>query len=145
MNQEARVEVRIPNRDRISPERMSPLVQAFLGEIGRSGVSDTAFKLALLMVPMLSFGSWQTVSLRDVAERAGISRGETYVAVSELVSAGAIERRQSGFAARKTQSFRLRERFQAGNRKPPSIVHRSECRSDPSQSNVGTLHVRDHA
>ena len=116
MDKEAFVEVRIPDRERISPERMSPLVRAFLGEIGRSSVSDVAFKLALLMVPMLSFGSWQTVSLRDIAKRAGTSRGETYAAVSELVTASVLERRQSGFAARKTQSFRLREQFQARSR-----------------------------
>lgn len=138
------MEVRIPNRDRISPERMSPLVQAFLGEIGRSGVSDTAFKLALLLVPMLSFGSWQTVILRDIAKRAGISRGETYVAVSELVSAGALERRQSGFAARKTQSFRLRERFQAAARKPSSLQHRRERKSESSQSPIDVDFVREH-
>ncbi|KVR29784.1 hypothetical protein WK13_27990 [Burkholderia ubonensis] len=105
----------MPDEARISPEQMSPLVQVFLGEIGRSGVSDTAFTLATLMVPMLSFGSWQTVFLRDVAKRAGISRVETYAAVDELISVGALERRLSGFAARKMQAFRLRERFQAAN------------------------------
>lgn len=144
MNQEACVEVRIPDRDRISPERMSPLVRAFLGEIGRSGVSDTAFKLALLMVPMLSFGSWQTVFLHDIAKRAGISRGESYVAVSELVRAGALERRQSGFAARKTQSFRLREQFQAGHSKPSSNAHLREDTSDSPQSPIGAVCIRDH-
>ncbi|HKU01030.1 MAG TPA: hypothetical protein VJS30_31515 [Paraburkholderia sp.] len=143
MDKAAYVEVRVPDRERISPERMSPLVRAFLGEIGRSGVSDTAFKLALLMVPMLSFGSWQTVFLHDIAKRAGTSRGETYVAVSELVRAGALARRQSGFAARKTQSFRLREQFQAGNSKRSSNAQYEDTSYSP-QSHIGAVCVRDH-
>ncbi|KIP17157.1 hypothetical protein KY49_6853 [Burkholderia sp. MSHR3999] len=134
----------MPHEARISPEQMSPLVQAFLGEIGRSGVSDTAFKLALLMVPMLSFGSWQTVFLRDVAKRAGISRAEAYVAVDELISAGVLERRLSGFAARKIQAFRLCERCQAANLNL-SLPHRPrERRSELRAPFLDTEYFREH-
>ncbi|CRY44818.1 hypothetical protein [Burkholderia pseudomallei] len=134
----------MPHEARILPEQMSPVVQAFLGEIGRSGVSDTAFKLALLMVPMLSFGSWQTVLLRAVAKRAGISRADAYVAVDELISAGVLERRLSGFAARKMQAFRLCERFQAANSNLPLSNRLRERRSESCASSIGAECVREY-
>ncbi|NTX25728.1 hypothetical protein HT746_00935 [Burkholderia pyrrocinia] len=67
------MESRIPDAQHIAPEQMSPIEQAFLTEVGRSGVSDMAFKFALMVVPMLSFVSWQTLFLGDVAKRAGLS------------------------------------------------------------------------
>ncbi|WP_175952032.1 hypothetical protein [Burkholderia sp. BCC0405] len=87
---------------------MSPIEQAFLAKVGRSGVSDTAFKFALMVVPMLGFVSWQTLFLGDVAKRVGLSRQEVAIAASELVAIGAFERRHSRFAARKLQSPLLR-------------------------------------
>ncbi|WP_157638515.1 hypothetical protein [Burkholderia ubonensis] len=112
--------------------------------IGRSDVSDTAFKLALRMVPMLSLGSWQTVLLRAIAKRAGISRAVTYVAVDELISAGVLERRLSGFAARKMQAFRLCERFQAANANL-SMPHRPrESRSESCAASIGAECVREY-
>ncbi|WP_175813553.1 hypothetical protein [Burkholderia contaminans] len=106
----------IPGARRIAPEQMSPIEQTFFSEVGRSGVSDTAFRLALIVVPMLSFVSWQTLFLGDVAKRAGLSRQEVAVAASELVTLGAIERRYSRVFARSRQSFRLWEQFRVANR-----------------------------
>ena len=113
------METRISDAQRIAPEQMSPIEQKFLAEVGRSGVSDRAFKFAMMVVPMLSFVSWQTLFLGDVAKRAGLSRREVAIAASELVTIGAFERRNSSrYAARKLLSFRLRERFRATNREP---------------------------
>ncbi len=145
MNNGAYMKTQVTDGARIAPEQMSPLVQAFLCEIGRSGVSDTAFKLALMVVPMLSSEAWQAVFLRGVAKRLGISRRETIIAVGELVIIGALERRQSGFAARRLQLFRLRERFQAANRKPSPIPRQREIKADPSRSPNGTEFVGNHA
>ncbi|WP_338510324.1 hypothetical protein [Burkholderia gladioli] len=124
---------RVPGEPRISSDRMSPLVQAFLSEVGRSGVSDMAFKLALLMVPMLSFGSWKTVRLRDVARRAGIPTDLAHIAASELVRVGVLDQRQSRFAARKMPSFRLREQFHAISGTPLAPSRRCESDFDSSQ------------
>lgn len=126
-------EVCVPGEPRISPDRMSPLVQAFLSEVGRSGVSDMAFTLALLLVPMLSFGSWKTVRLRDVARRAGIPADQAHIAASELVRAGVLDQRQSRFAARKMPSFRLREQFHARICSPQAPSRRRESELDSSQ------------
>ncbi|WP_155634032.1 hypothetical protein [Burkholderia cepacia] len=114
------MERRIPGARRIAPEQMSPIEQAFLSEVGRSGVSDTAFSFALIVVPMLSFVSWQTMFLGDVAKCAGLSRQEVDVAASELVTLGVIEWRYSRFAARKLQSFRLCEWFRVASRSEQS-------------------------
>lgn len=127
------METQISDEERIALEQMSPRVQSFLGEIGRSGVSDTAFKLALLIVPMLRVGSWQRVFLGEVAKRAGVSRRDATIAVSELVCLGALNRRQSGSAACRIDSFRLRERFWTRDCKPTSSPHRCKDTSDPSQ------------
>ena len=131
------MEARIPDSQRIAPELMSPIEQAFLAEVGRSGVSDTAFKFALMVVPMLNFVSWQTLFLGDVAKRAGLSRQEVAIAASELVAIGAFERRHSRFAARKLQSFRLCERFRAANRAPQSTLRHRESESGSSWPRVG--------
>ncbi|MBN3816128.1 hypothetical protein G3N57_05635 [Paraburkholderia sp. Se-20369] len=135
----------VTDATRIAPERMSPLAQEFLGKIGRSGVSDTTFKVALMVVPMLSSESWQMVLLRDVAKHLGISRQEALIAAGELVTIGALERRPSGLAARRLQAFRLRERFQVANRKPSSMPRQPESKAYPSRSLNGTELVGNHA
>ncbi|WP_175969369.1 hypothetical protein [Burkholderia sp. BCC0322] len=131
------MEARIPDAQRIAPELMSPIEQAFLAKVGRSGVSDTAVKFALMVVTMLSFVSWQTLFLGDIAKRVGLSRQEVAVAASELMTIGAFERRLSRFAARKLQSFRLCKQSRAANRAQQSTLRRRESESGSSWPHVG--------
>ncbi|MBP0595642.1 hypothetical protein J8I87_39590 [Paraburkholderia sp. LEh10] len=98
---------------RIAPDRMTAQEQAFLTEVGRSGVSDAAFRLALIAAPLLSFTTWRTLLIGDLARRAGLSPTEVKQAARELRQLGAFQRRVARLACRRLESFRLCEHFRA--------------------------------
>ncbi|MCI0152237.1 hypothetical protein KNO81_41265 [Paraburkholderia sediminicola] len=86
---------------------MSPLHQAFVTELGRTGASDAAFALALVLTRVLNTWAYKAFSAYAAAQESGLSLPELTRAVGELVDLGALDVQKKACLGRRMTLYRL--------------------------------------
>ncbi|MBK3786869.1 hypothetical protein G3A43_42615 [Paraburkholderia aspalathi] len=86
---------------------MSPLHQAFVTELGRTGASDAAFTLAVVLTRVLNTWTYKSFSAYAAAKESGLSLPELRRAVEELVDLRALDVRKKACLGRRMTLYRL--------------------------------------
>ncbi|MCI0152118.1 hypothetical protein KNO81_40570 [Paraburkholderia sediminicola] len=88
-----------------------PLHQAFVTELGRTGVSDAAFTLAVMLTRVLNPWTYKSFSAYAAAQESCISLPELAGAVEELVDLGALDVQKKACLGRRMTLYRLGKAF----------------------------------
>lgn len=94
---------------------MSIQQQAFVTELGRTGVSDAAFTLALVLVPTLNFATYKSFTEQDVAPQVGLSLPALTRVLGELVNLKALDVWHRVVQGRKFTQYRLGKALLSGS------------------------------
>ncbi|MCI0150801.1 hypothetical protein KNO81_33580 [Paraburkholderia sediminicola] len=86
---------------------LSPLHQAFVTELGRTGVGDAAFTLALVLTRVLNTWAYRSFSADAAAQESGLTLAELTRALVELVDLGALDVRKKTCLGRRMTLYRL--------------------------------------
>ncbi|MEJ8799484.1 hypothetical protein WKR88_24685 [Trinickia caryophylli] len=96
---------------------LSNAQRRFLVRLVEYAVSDDAFLVALLIVPLLDFGQQRPIPDVDLRAVCGFDARRWTDAVNELVRLGALQRSRARLPARRVSAFRLGSQFR------PRFVH----------------------
>lgn len=106
---------------------LSNVQRTFLARLVEHALSDDAFLVALLVVPLLDFGQQRPIPDLDLRAACGFTARRWTDAVNELVQLGALQRSRPRLPARRMSAFRLGSQFR------PRYVHEAHdgLRDDP--------------
>ncbi|GAB6852474.1 hypothetical protein [Paraburkholderia kururiensis] len=88
-----------------------------LGELGRQGLGDDAFLVALVVVPLLDFTELRRLPDAHLRSECGLDGARWNHAIDELVRLGALRRTWPRSPNRRIPAFRLARRL------PPPVPH----------------------
>ncbi|RQZ67513.1 MULTISPECIES: hypothetical protein [Burkholderia] len=90
---------------------LSHAQRTFLAQLVEYALSDDAFLVALLIVPLLDFGQGRPIPDIDLRAVCGFTVRRWTDAVDELVGLGALQRSRPRLPARRMSAFRLGSQF----------------------------------
>ncbi|WP_080433473.1 hypothetical protein [Burkholderia ubonensis] len=92
-------------------EALSHAQRTFLTQLVEHALSDDAFLVALLVVPLLDFGQGRPIPDIDLRAVCGFTVSRWTDAIDELVHLGALQRSRPRLPARRMPAFRLGSQF----------------------------------